>query len=476
MNWTHMSTDHELGLVDTAAALAAGELRSRELVATALTRIAQTQSSLNAFRTVRVEQALREADLADARLAAGERLPLLGVPIAIKDDMDIAGSPTRHGCAGPFPDKSSDGMATHRLRAAGAVIVGKTNLPEFGQWPFTEGTFGRTRNPWHLGHTTGGSSGGSAAAVAAGIVPAALGSDGAGSIRIPAAWTHLVGLKPQRGRVSTWPEPEAFYGLTCFGPLARSVEDAALLLDVATGNHRADMHQPPALSEPMLAVARRRDVGPLRIGLSTRIPFVGFRVALDRQVAEAVERLAAVAEGLGHIVERVDPPYRLIGAGFLPRSLHGLHECGKHVPDPALLDARTRANMRAGGPLGGPLITAAKYSERLAQGRFRNLFRTIDVLLTPTTATPAPEIGAFDALSNKETDRAMIEAAPFAWPWNVLGWPAINIPAGLTHDGLPLGAQLLGASGAEPTLIGLAAQLQDVERWHIRRPTATTAS
>ncbi len=158
------------------------------LVAEALGKIDATQGTLNAFRVVRHAAAMAEARDADRRLASGERLPLLGVPIAIKDDVDMAGEPTAFGCAGEFPPADADCEAVRRLRAAGAVIVGKTNSSELGQWPFTEGpAFGATRNPWHLDHSAGGSSGGSAAAVAAGLVPAAVGSDGAGSVRIPAA-------------------------------------------------------------------------------------------------------------------------------------------------------------------------------------------------------------------------------------------------------------------------------------------------
>jgi amidase len=199
-----MTPDRAAGLAETARALAEGEVSSRELVERTLARIEDTRGTLNAFRIVRAEAALAEADAADRELAAGARRPLLGVPVAVKDDMDVAGEPTAFGCAGAHPPVAEDGEAVRRLRAAGAVVVGKTNTCELGQWPFTEGpAFGATRNPWHPGHTPGGSSGGSAAAVAAGLVPAALGSDGAGSVRIPAAWTHLVGVKPQRGRVST---------------------------------------------------------------------------------------------------------------------------------------------------------------------------------------------------------------------------------------------------------------------------------
>ena len=220
----------------------------------------QAQPELNAFRCVRADAARAEADEADrAPRRRATRLPLLGVPVAIKDDMDLAGESTNFGCAGTFHPRHGDGEVARQLRAAGAVIVGKTNTPEIGQWPFTEGpAFGATRNPWSLDHSPGGSSGGSAAAVAAGLIPAAAGSDGAGSVRIPAAWTHLVGIKPQRGRVSTWPFLSAFNGLTCIGPLARTVDDAALLLDVLAGNRPEDLHQPPPPPEPFAEAARAR--------------------------------------------------------------------------------------------------------------------------------------------------------------------------------------------------------------------------
>ncbi len=198
--------------------------------------------------------------------------PLLGVPVAIKDDVDLAGHTTPFGCGGGRP-AVRDAEMVRRLREAGAILIGKTHAPEVGLWHFTETPLhGATRNPWNTDHTPGGSSGGAAAAVAAGVVPAAIGSDGAGSIRIPAAWTGLVGLKPQRGRVSTWPDPEAFNGLSCYGPLARSVADAALLLDAVHGNVPADLHRPPPPSEPF-AEAAAREPGRLRIAVSFATPF-----------------------------------------------------------------------------------------------------------------------------------------------------------------------------------------------------------
>src|SRR5690349_6392723 len=183
------------GLTEMAAQVQSGEASSRELVETALERAARTQATLNAFRVIRAEEALAEADEADRRVAAGEGAPLLGVPVAIKDDVDLTGHTSPFGCGGGRA-AVRDAESVRRLREAGAVVIGKTHAPEVGQWHFTETPLhGATRNPWNPDHTPGGSSGGAAAAVAAGIVPAATGSDGAGSNRIPAAWTGLVGLK-----------------------------------------------------------------------------------------------------------------------------------------------------------------------------------------------------------------------------------------------------------------------------------------
>ncbi|WKX74268.1 amidase [Streptomyces sp. XD-27] len=461
------------GLTGQARALAEGEVSSVDLVAESLRRIAATRATLNAFRRIRAEAALAEAEEADRRLAAGERLPLLGVPVAVKDDTDVAGEPTAFGCPGDFPVKTADGEAVRRLRAAGAVIVGKTNTPELGQWPFTEGSaFGDTRNPWHLGHTPGGSSGGAAAAVAAALVPAALGSDGAGSVRIPAAWTHLVGVKPQRGRISTWPDAESFNGITCHGTLARTVADAALLLHAAAGNRPEDVHRPPAV-DVLSAVGR--DPGRLRVALSFKPAFTGLPHRLDPTVRAAVVRLADRLAALGHEVSEADPRYGQVGLAFVPRATAGLRDWADRVPDPALLDARTRTAARTGRLLGGRPLRLARAAELPLRRRVGELFRRYDVVLTPTTAVPPPRIGTMARLSGWATDRAMIAACPYAWPWNVLGWPGVNVPAALTDGGLPLGAQLLGPANSEPTLLSLAAQLEADQRWHERWPPTVTA-
>ncbi|WP_322657517.1 amidase [Streptomyces justiciae] len=461
---SRMTHDRSAGLVETARALADGTVTARALVERTLARIEAGQGSLNAFRIVRAEAALAEADAADKELAAGVRKPLLGVPVAVKDDMDVAGEPTAFGCQGEFPPVAEDGEAVRRLRAAGAIVIGKTNTCEFGQWPFTEGpAFGATRNPWNADHTPGGSSGGSAAAVAAGLVPAALGSDGAGSVRIPASWTHLIGIKPQRGRISTWPRGESFQGITVNGTLARTVADAALLLDAASGNHALDPHRPPSVDA---SGAARRDPGRLRIALALKPPFTALPARLDPQVRAKVVQLAERLAAFGHTVEEADPPYGQIGLTFIPRATVGLAERVGEAPFPALLDRRTRDAARLGRLLGGAPLRAARRAEAVLHRRIGAFFTSYDVVLAPTTAAPPPRIGSMLPLGGFATDRAMIAACPYAWPWNVLGWPGVNVPAGFVDGGLPVGAQLLGPANSEPLLISLAAQLEAELRWH----------
>lgn len=361
-----------------------------------------------------------------------------------------------------------DGEAVRRLRAAGAIVIGKTNTCELGQWPFTEGpAFGATRNPWHADHTPGGSSGGSAAAVAAGLVPAALGSDGAGSVRIPASWTHLIGIKPQRGRISTWPRPESFQGITVNGTLARSVADAALLLDAASGNRDGDLHRPPVLR---VSDAVGREPGRLRIALSLKPPFTAVPARLDPVVRAKVVALAERIAALGHTVEEAEPRYGRIGLTFVPRATAGIAERVRDAPHPHLLDPRTREAARLGSTARGRALRVARRAEATLHRRIGALFDTYDVLLAPTTAAPPLRIGSMANMSGLDTERAVIAACPYAWPWNILGWPGVNVPAGFVGEGLPVGAQLLGPAHSEPLLVSLASQLEDDQRWHERWP------
>jgi amidase len=462
------------GLRHQADRLAAGEISSAELVEGALGRIDRLQPELGAFRVVRGAGARAEAAEADRRLSAGERLPLLGVPIAVKDDVDVTGESTPFGCAGEFPVAEADAEVVRRLRAAGAVIVGKTATPEFGQWAFTEGgpDFLSARNPWSPSHTPGGSSGGSAAAVAAGLVPAAVGSDGAGSVRIPAAWCGLVGLKPQRGRISTWPEAEAFHGITCHGPLTRTVDDAALFLDVLAGNRDGDRHRPAAPHEPFADTARRAPER-LRVALSFSTPF-GVSSKVDPEIRAAVERTGERLRDLGHEVFAADPDYGLIGPAFVPRGSNGAHQCYARLPDGATVEQRTRFHAALGRLLGGPALAVSRRAEPGLRHRAARIFERADVVLTPTTAEPPLRVGELAGRNWWATSTRQADACPFAFAWNYTGWPALSIPAGFTKTGLPIGAQFLGRANDEATLLQLGAQLERAENWAAKTPQLRT--
>ncbi|MGV0747911.1 amidase [Mycolicibacter minnesotensis] len=450
--------------------LASGEATSVDLVRRALHAIDASQSTLNAFRVVFTESALVSAAEADRRRAAGHRAPLLGIPIAVKDDTDIAGVATSFGAFGYIEPAGHDAEVVRRLRAAGAVIVGKTNTCELGQWPFTSGPgFGHTRNPWSRRHTPGGSSGGSAAAVAAGLVAAAIGSDGAGSVRIPAAWTHLVGIKPQRGRISTWPLAEAFNGLTANGVLARTVEDAALVLDAVSGNAEGDLHKPPPMK---VSDYVRTAPGQLRIALSTQFPYTGFPARLDPEIRAALNRTAEQLRLLGHTVVPGNPDYGLrLSWNFLSRSTAGVWAAGNRLGGGVNLDPRTLANMRTGRLLSQAVLRKARAHEVQDQRRVGSIFRIVDVVLAPTTAQPPPLVNTFDDLGALETDRTMIAACPVTWPWNLLGWPSISVPAGFTSEGLPIGVQLMGPANSDGLLVSLAAELEGINGWAARQPT-----
>jgi amidase len=456
------TTPKSAGLREQALLLKAGEATSREVVEAALEQAEASQETLNAFRVICAEKALAAAEEADRRIADGDEAPLLGVPMAIKDDVDLDGHTTPFGCGGGRP-AVRDAEAVRRLREAGAIVIGKTHAPEVGLWHFTETPLhGATRNPWNSDHTPGGSSGGAAAAVAAGVVPAAIGSDGAGSIRIPAAWTGLVGLKPQRGRISTWPDPESFYGLSCFGPLARSTGDAALLLDAVHGNVPADLHKPAPPFESFSASAGR-EPGPLHIAVSFRTPF-GVPGAVHDEHREAIEGFAQRLADLGHEIVRTDPDYGLVGPAIVARGEAGVEQwLSAHGEDRGNLEPRTRAAARIGKALQGPPLRLARRAEPSMRRRVGRVFERCDVVLTPTTAKPPPRIGALAGHGYWKTGNTASATCPFAFAWNVVGWPGISVPAGLTSTGLPIGAQLLGRENDEATLLSLAGQVERAE-------------
>src|SRR5438445_5978967 len=327
------------GIARQAELIAAGEISSTELVELYLERIARYDERLNAFRVVFAERSRLEASQADARRGAGGGRPLLGVPIAVKDDIDVAGELTAWGTNATEGPALADADVVRRLRESGAVIIGKTNVPELTIWPFTESaTFGATRNPWDRQRAPGGSSGGSAAAVAAGLVGAALGSDGAGSIRIPSAWCGLFGLKPQRGRVSLAPRSRAWHGLSVNGVLTRRVADTALFHDVASGTTDIDRDSAPSPAQPFstsAATPPRR----LRIAYSSRFP-PGVLARLDGDAARAVSETVELLSSLGHEVSEHDPEYGLDGIPrVLVRYLRGIHDDAARMAHPRRLES-----------------------------------------------------------------------------------------------------------------------------------------
>ncbi len=442
--------------------LADGEISAPELLEIYLERIARLDSQLRSYRVVLTDKARDEAYAAQDRLDAGERLPLLGVPIAIKDDVDIAGEVTTCGSAGHRPAVTADAAVVRRLRAAGAVIIGKTAVPELMIFPFTESlAFGATRNPWNLKRTPGGSSGGSAAAVAAGLASLALGSDGGGSIRIPSTWCGLFGLKPQRDRISLEPHDSVWYGLSVNGPIARSVVDAALLLDAT--------NTVPGPDGEFVAAATR-EPGKLRIALSTKVPTTPVRVGSEELAA--VEAAGALLRELGHDVVVRDPDYRLLSiyANFLPRYLRGISDEADAQAHPERLERRTRGMARMGSFFSDRRMEAVRKAEERVSGRIQAIFDDVDVVVTPGTANGPSRIGAYQHRGAVSTLLLVAQRVPYFQVWNLTGQPAAVVPWGFDGDGLPVSVQLVGRPFDEATLLSLSAQIEAARPWAHQRP------
>jgi len=459
------------GINRQAEALRAGEVSSADLTAMYLERIERFDGELNAFRVVLGERASAEAAESDRRIAAGETAPLLGVPIAVKDNVDVAGELTTNGTAAYDRPAAADSVHYRRLREAGAVLLGKTNLPELAIWPFTETpAWGRTRNPWDPSRSAGGSSGGSGAAVAAGLVGAASASDGGGSIRIPAAHCGLFGLKPQRGRVSLMPESEHWLGLSVTGCLTRRVLDTALWLDVVAGPEPGDADTPPPPERAFVeSVAAAPDA--LRIAVTTTVPRPAAPPIISAEVEAGVARIAAVLESLGHAVADRDPEWGGIGNDITPRYLGGIAAEGRTVPHPERLEGRTRGMIRLGRLLPSRLLRRARDAEARHAERIDRVFADADVLLMPTVGIAPPPVGRWAGRGALRTLIDISRSYACTIAWNYTGQPAASVPLPPEDaGGLPLAGQLVARPGREGLLLSLAAQLEAAIGWPDRIP------
>lgn len=431
---------------DIAAGVRHGELDPVDVVREHLSRIDQLDGALHAFTALREREALDDAaQLRHSRERS--TLPLAGVPVAIKDNFDVAGLPTRYGSQATSPAPATrDAPLVQRLHDAGALIMGKTSMPELAIWPFTEGDGWATRNPIDTARTCGGSSGGSAVAVATGMAALAIGTDSGGSIRIPAACCGVVGVKPTPGVV---PLPEHWYGLSVAGPFARDVDDAALMLGVLRGGTTAALASTSASS--------------LRIAVSTRHPFPGARV--DATASSAVQQSAHRLADARHHVAYADPPYPQIPTPFLRCYLGGIADDDDALfVDASKAERRTRAMARWGRWLRrlGPARRAQAYP---AARHLRHWFDMWDVVITPALAYAPPLIGRWNKHGWLATAVGVSRWIGFSPLWNLAGCAAATVPVDRYRDGMPVAVQIVAAPGRERLLLAVAAQIETQSQW-----------
>ena len=473
-----MTALHDLSALEQAAAVAGREVSAVQLVEHYAGRIGEYDAVVGAFITLNLDRARAQAVEADQAVAAGRRAgadagvlpPLHGVPTAIKDLNLDAGVPVSFGSAvlaGTVPALSD--FVVDRLRAAGTISLGKTNTPELGLPCYTEPDVAPpARSPWDLTRSAGGSSGGAAAAVAAGLVPFAQGSDGGGSVRIPASVCGLVGLKPARGRISNGPVQGDVTGLAANGPLARTVRDAAAMLDAMAGPMPGDPHWAPPPAQTYLACADQ-DPGRLRVGRYAAPAIPGLPV--HPHVLAAWESASALLEQLGHHVEDIAAPFP---ADLLPdfETVWSVSAAGAPV-DPARegdLQPLTRWLRERGRATAAPAFTAALV--RLQQMTRRSIAQTssFDVVLTPTLAQPPASVGWFRGAGSARADfDRQVAWTPFTAVYNMTGQPAISLPLHMSADG-PIGVMLVGRPADEATLIRVSAQLEQAQPWRHRHP------
>ncbi|TML73255.1 MAG: amidase [Actinobacteria bacterium] len=451
--------------VEQARLVREGEVSSLELVELYLERIARLDPELNSFVTVCAEEALARAREIDAGNGAGA---FRGVPIGVKDLAATAGIRTTYSSrafATNVPD--FDTAVVRRLRDAGFVILGKTNTPEFGTTAFTESELnGATRNPWDPSRTPGGSSGGAAAALAAGLLPIAHGTDGGGSIRIPASCCGLFGLKPSRGRVSTAPFT-SLEGLSTAGPIARTVADAAAFLDVIAGYEPGDPWWTPPPVRPF-AEEPGAEPGRLRIAVTTTPPV---ETCVDSACASAATNAGVLLEELGHEVFERTPPWSEPDVFETFVTIWQVTPTLFPVHDPSLLTPLNRGLAESAAATSAVAYAQAAVRMQLLARRCVAFWQEVDVVLTPALALPPVPIGW-----QEEAEGAIgqlmrsVAFTPFTAIANVTGLPAISLPLGRTGDGLPVGVQALGPPVGEALLLRLATQIEEAQPWRDERP------
>jgi amidase len=459
-------------VIQQAEWVASGAVTARQLVAHSLERIEQLNPVLNAFHFVLATEAIAAADVLDAERSSGTlRGPLHGVPIAVKAENDIAGVPTTFGTGANLTPAKTDSEVVARLRAAGAIILGSTRMPEFGLWPYTESVSGGwTRNPWNPRYSACGSSGGTAS----GMVAAGIGGDGGGSIRLPASWCGLFGLKAQRGRVSTTPSRDLWRSLGVIGPITRTVADSALLYDVISGPGRDDRFHAAPLSTSMSDAVRGINSAPdglprLRIAVSAANP--AGEPGPNRATRDALSKTVVALRELGHEVSQFDPKYPRVSLPFILQVAAGASDEVANLDEPSKLEKRTRDLLRLTKPLRGLSRGAEREATRKGHAFLRDLFAEYDLLITPVTATEAEPVGQLDGLSAIRTVLKATPVASYTSIWNVFGNPAASVPMGFTAAGLPLAVQVVGPNNGEPEVLKLCAQLEQHVPWAHRHPT-----
>lgn len=442
--------------LEISAAVRSGQSSAAEVVSAHLDHIRAEDPQWNAFRVVRHDAALAEARALDS--GNTRDLPLAGVPVAIKDNVAVTGEVTAHGSAAisALRPASSDHPVVARLRAAGAIVVGITRVPELCLYAFTDSPAAITRNPWNPDRTSGGSSGGSAAAVAAGMVPIAHGADGLGSLRIPAASCGLITLKPGRGVVPAGLGAGDWFGMAENGILATTAQDLALGHAVLAGIATSVVDSAPSTA--------------LRIGTCTRSPLIGTSPDADNR--SGVDRAAAALAALGHRVAPVRVPYPTSAALALVFRWFAVAVADAEAlgADPGRLQPRTRRHTQLGAVVTRLGLVRTR-PVRAFEARLRALFDGVDILLTPVLIGSPPAAREWHRqgwLTNVLTSSSF---APYPSVWNLAGYPAMSIPMGTRGNGMPLGVQMVGPPGSEACLLAVAAALQRELPWQRHAPS-----